>query len=339
MVEPGSGPHPLRDLDALARRWSGAERSRREFHGQMQSGACIAESASTFVTGHRPRRDAHRATHGLRDHLEAFVIAYGPVGLKFLDDAEIFWGLMRRRSPSQAGRSNDRGQILDEDVGALDHFLEDGAALGALRSSVMAFLVLFSIRKNQASSSVFSDTMRRPGSPRRLDLDDVGAQPAEHLCAARPCLVLSQIQHHDPIGAFAMSDPPSCLPYEPGSAPPGRLSAGARGPFEAPITPRPSRGCGSAGPPPSAGLGAFQAPILLVSTPKRIVDARLVVGDDIDDGRLPGSRRPPSAGRSRAASRRLTVRASPAPSCRSASSRGYDPACPASGPRSSPRCC
>src|SRR5207245_2784204 len=34
---------------------------------------------------------------------------------------------------------------------------------------------------------------------RRLDLDDLGAEPAEHLSAARPCLVLREVQHHDPI--------------------------------------------------------------------------------------------------------------------------------------------
>src|SRR5207245_1778541 len=32
----------------------------------------------------------------------------------------------------------------------------------------------------------------------RLDLDDVGAEPGEHLGAARSRLVLRQVQHHDP---------------------------------------------------------------------------------------------------------------------------------------------
>src|SRR5262245_62175574 len=76
-------------------------------------------------------------------------------------------GFMRRRSSQpKPMRSNDPGPKFSMRTSARSTiFLRIARPSGALRSSVIAFLLLFSIKKNQASSSVFSDTMRRPGSP------------------------------------------------------------------------------------------------------------------------------------------------------------------------------
>src|SRR5262249_49021409 len=89
-----------------------------------------------------------------------------------------------------------------------------------------------------------------PGlAARRLDLDDVGAEPAEHLRAARSRLILSEVQHHDPVERLGHA-------FLRGPEPRARTlrARGASGPSRPPARyALPRRRPGSAGPSPSPG--------------------------------------------------------------------------------------
>src|SRR4029453_10610266 len=99
---------------------------------------------------------------------------------------------------------------------------------------------------------------------------------AEHLCAARPCLVLREIQHHDPVERLGhdflrfeslQNTPPTFPRTGPADVTPSLQrcqapTAGVGAPFEAPITASPPEGRpGSAGPSPSAGAWGGRDPL------------------------------------------------------------------------------
>src|SRR5438309_3719944 len=94
-------------------------------------------------------------------------------------------GFMRRRSSQpKPSRSNAPGPKFSIRTSARSTIrLRMARPSGALRSRVTAFLLPFSIRKNQASSSVFSDTMRRPGSPPGGSILMTSAPSQPSICA------------------------------------------------------------------------------------------------------------------------------------------------------------
>ena len=139
---------------------------------------------------------------GLGDHLEALVVGVRPAAAEALDrgrdDPRIDPTKVLVPEPEPLHRA--RAKVLDEDVGALDHPRENGAPFGRFEVERHALLVAV---QQQEEPGIEVGPLRQCAAPRltpwRLDLDDVGAEPRQHLGATRPSLVLREVEHHDPV--------------------------------------------------------------------------------------------------------------------------------------------
>src|SRR3989442_3071704 len=139
---------------------------------------------------------------GLGDHLEVLVVGVRPAAAEALDrgrdDPRIDPTKVLVPEPEPLHRA--RTKVLDEDVGALDHPREKGAPFGRFEVERHALLVAV---QQQEEPGIEVGPLRQCAAPRlapwRLDLDDVGAEPRQHLGATRPSLVLREVEHHDPV--------------------------------------------------------------------------------------------------------------------------------------------
>src|SRR3989475_11886395 len=180
-------------------------------------------------------------------------------------------------------------------------------------------------------TTLFRSQCPAPGlATRRLDLDDVGAEPGEHLGAARSRLVLRQVQHHDPFERLphvpSVVAGPARPPHSggglsearPGSVPPvASHSTALAGPARPPhpegglsearpgsVPPVASHSTALAGParPPHPGGGLSEARPgsvrYVVEAEKRIVCARALKSvTTLTTAGLPGAQARSSAGR------------------------------------------
>src|SRR3989441_4204379 len=155
----------------------------------------------------------HRAARRLRDHVEALVLAVGTVGAEALhgeiDQARIQGreGLVAEAHPLHpAGRL-----VLGHDVGPLDHVEEHGLALRVLEVERDALLVGVEQEEVARVDAGFLGATVPPGLPLAglLDLDDLGAEPREHLGARRAGLELGEVQDADAVQRCAHRLPPT----------------------------------------------------------------------------------------------------------------------------------
>ena len=142
-------------------------------------------------------REAQRAAHGLGDHVEAHVILVGTFpealdlrvddpGIDLLDDV-----VAEAQPLDGAG-----GEILDHDVGLLQHLREDLAA--AFAAEVQRDAALVGVEQHEVvrihARRVGGRTAPLVAAFRILDLDDIGAQPGERLGARGSGLELGQVE-------------------------------------------------------------------------------------------------------------------------------------------------
>src|SRR5436309_1426891 len=143
---------------------------------------------------------AHHATRRLSDHVEALVLvvrAGEPEALDAGDDE----ARIRRAEPlvveaqlfHQAGR-----EILHDDVRSLDHPEEQRAATGILQIDRHAALVgIEDEEEHRVEARHLRPVAPRLLAARRLDLDDVGPEPAEELGAGRAGFELGEVEDPD----------------------------------------------------------------------------------------------------------------------------------------------
>ena len=197
----------LRDLDALAlaRRLALDER-RQDADGAVEPRPRVPEPGLR-AQGRAVRlaREAHRAAHRLGDPLEALVVRVGPAA-EALDRRGDKPGVdAAERVPAEAqALDRARPEVLDEDVGPTEHPLEEGAPARGFQIEGDAALVGV---EEQEEPRVRVGPLRERAAARlaarRLDLDDVRAEPREHLGAARPRLVLREVEDDDPVERLA----------------------------------------------------------------------------------------------------------------------------------------
>ena len=150
----------------------------------------------------RPASHAHRPAHGLRDGLEALEPAVGAVS------AEAFHGgvdeprvdllqhaVAEAEPVERAGR-----EVLHQHVGAGGQLLEQ--RLAALRLEVQGEAALVGVQdqEEQALAAVVGHVGARDVALfGRLQLDDLGAEPGQHLGAGGTCLVVRHVDDADAV--------------------------------------------------------------------------------------------------------------------------------------------
>src|SRR5206468_3252055 len=110
---------------------------------------------------------------------------------------------------------DDRGQNTDREVESRARVAESSFDLRGRPISGARHALLVAVQHQKEPGADVGPLGQRPASrlaPRRLDLDDLGTKPAEHLCAAWPRLVLSEVQHHDPVERLRHAFPPVRVP-------------------------------------------------------------------------------------------------------------------------------
>src|SRR4029453_395992 len=91
-----------------------------------------------------------------------------------------------------------RTEVLDDDDGRLHYLLEHLPAPPRLEVEGHRLLVgVQEAEEDRVHARLLADPASRRLAPRRLDLDDLGTQPRERFCAARPRLVLRKVEHPD----------------------------------------------------------------------------------------------------------------------------------------------
>jgi hypothetical protein len=146
-------------------------------------------------------RDAHDAASGLRDHVEALVLVVRPGEPEALDarhdDSRIHRAQPLVVEPEllhQPGR-----EVLHDDVDTLDHPEEERPAVRMLEIERHAPLVgVEHEEEHRVESRHFGTVPARLLATGRLDLEDIGAQPAEKLRASGARLELREVEDPHP---------------------------------------------------------------------------------------------------------------------------------------------
>ena len=189
----------LGDLDLLAHARRVALDDRGEdADGRVQAGAGVGETADGLRRRAVGRaRHAHRARHRLRDPLEGLVLGVGPGAAEALhgggDEARV--ELLQRLVAEAEALHRAGAHVLDDDVRRLDEGLEHRAPARRLQIERHALLVGV---QQQEEPRVLAALVGERGAAGlasgRFDLDDVGAQPRQHLGAGRAGFVLGQVE-------------------------------------------------------------------------------------------------------------------------------------------------
>src|SRR5262249_15322279 len=166
--------------------------------GRVHAGAGVADggaAADWLAIGEAGH--AHHAAGGLGNHVEALVLvvrAGEPEALDARhDDARV-----RRAQPlpveAQALHEPGR-EVLDDDVGALDHLEKELLAFGLLQIDGDAALVgVEHEEEHRVEARNFGAIAPRLLAARRLDLDHVGPEPAQELGAGGAGLELREVE-------------------------------------------------------------------------------------------------------------------------------------------------
>ncbi len=175
-----------------------------------QSGAEIGDrNADADRPLPRQAGDRHQPAHALRDLIEARPIGIRPVlaeaGNAGIDDARIDLG--ERLVVDAEPLLHVGPEILDHDVGLLDHALEGGEAFGRLQIERHAALVAMQVLKVAALAR---PAHRLFDAGRRLDLDDIGAPVGELAHAGRARAHAGEIEHREPRKSFRSAGKGHC---------------------------------------------------------------------------------------------------------------------------------
>src|SRR2546428_6246648 len=154
----------------------------------------------------------HRAARGLRDHVEALVLAVGTVVAEALhgeiDQARVQGG---ERVVAEAHLLHPAGRlVLGHHVGLFDHVEEHGLALRVLEVERDALFVGVEQEEVARVDTGLLGATVAPGLSLAglLDLDDLGAEPRQHLGARRAGLELGEVQDADAVQRCAHGLPP-----------------------------------------------------------------------------------------------------------------------------------
>src|SRR5262249_24097382 len=146
------------------------------------------------------------ASHGLRDHLEAVVGRVRPFGADAREggggDAGVDAREILKAEAEPVHRA--RAEVLDDDIGRLDHLLEHAAA--ALGLEIERHTLLVRVEEAEEHGVHVGPVAESPSgrlAPRRLDLDDFRAEPRERLGGARASFVLRQIENANALEGLA----------------------------------------------------------------------------------------------------------------------------------------
>ena len=113
------------------------------------------------------------------------------------DDARV-GGAQRLVVQAQA-LHQPRREVLDDDVGVADHVQEERTALGLFQVQHNAALVVVEQQEvHRVEPRHLGTVAARLLAARRLDLEDVGAQPPEELGAGRPGFELGEVENANP---------------------------------------------------------------------------------------------------------------------------------------------
>ncbi len=197
----------LGDLDPLAdaRRLTLDDGGQNSDRG-MQAGARVAETGLDAHGGPSglPVR-LMTAAHGLSDHLEAVIGRVGALTAEPLDrrrdDARVEAGQRLVPKPETLHRAG--AEVLDHDVGLLDHVLEHLAAARGFEIERHAPLVrVHQTEEDRVHVGPLTEPTARSLTRRWLDLDDLGAEPGQGLGAAWSCFVLGEVENADTVERF-----------------------------------------------------------------------------------------------------------------------------------------
>ena len=191
------------DLLALARLVALLERGE-QADGEVHAGAGIADGGPGVgrrVVGEAG--DAHRPAHGLRDGLEGLVAGVRPVAAEALDGAVDEAGIdlgehvVAEAEPVQRARR----EILDQHVHFRDQLPEQRLAVPGLEVERQALLVGVQHQEEQPVLARYVGHGPAGGlAPARLlQLDDLGAEPGQHLRAGGARLVVGHVDDPDAV--------------------------------------------------------------------------------------------------------------------------------------------
>ena len=166
--------------------------------GRVDAGAGVADGGAAAdglaigKAGH-----AHHAAGGLGDHVEALVLAVRAGEPEALDTRHDDPWIGRAQALvveaellHQAGR-----EVLDHDVGLLDHLQEERPAVGVFQVDRHAALVRVEDQEeHRVEPRHFRPVAARLLAAGRLDLEHVGAQPAEELGAGGAGFELGEVE-------------------------------------------------------------------------------------------------------------------------------------------------
>src|SRR5215510_9209552 len=175
----------------------GSHDPRRHVH----AGAAVADvGAAEHGLAISEARDAHHAARGLGDHVEALVLVIRPRKAKALEPRhDDPWIGGAERIPAEAQPLHEaRGEVLDDHVRLLRHLQKQRAAVGLLEIDGHAPLVgVEEEEEHRVETGYLWPVATRLLAPDGLDLDDVGAEPAQELGAGGAGLELRQVQDAD----------------------------------------------------------------------------------------------------------------------------------------------
>ena len=158
----------------------------------VANGGAAADGLAIGKAGH-----AHHAAGGLGDHVEALVLAVRAGEPEALDTRHDDPWIGRAQALvveaellHQAGR-----EVLDHDVGLLDHLQEERPAVGVFQVDRHAALVRVEDQEeHRVEPRHFRPVAARLLAAGRLDLEHVGAQPAEELGAGGAGFELGEVE-------------------------------------------------------------------------------------------------------------------------------------------------
>jgi hypothetical protein len=158
----------------------------------VADGGAATDGLAIFEPSH-----AHHPTRRLGDHVEALVLAVGAGQPEALDaghdDARVRRAqalVVEAQLLHQAGR-----EVLDHDVGALDHLQEERAALRLLQIDRHAALVrVEDEEEHRVQAGHLGPVAAGLLAPGRLDLEDVRSEPAQELGAGGACFELGEVE-------------------------------------------------------------------------------------------------------------------------------------------------
>src|SRR5262249_1695409 len=149
---------------------------------------------------------------GLRDHVEALVLAVGPVVAEALHgEIDQPWVQGRQRVIAEAHLFHPAGRlVLGHHVGLLDHVEEHGLSGRVLEVERDALLVGVEQEEVARVDARLLGATIAPGLALAglFDLDDLCAEPRQHLGARRTGLELGEVQNADSVEGCTHGLPP-----------------------------------------------------------------------------------------------------------------------------------